>query len=136
MQCIHYVSNNNWKKILKSLRRSSYLWRGLAEVSWRWRRQWIDNVFPNQSLLQYSNQIHVIYFQLYIFFYQIPATCFGVLHITFRENFVNVFKTVSSLQGYYIRCIIKYKIHNIFGLTIFLQFLKTMYTSLFCIFEP
>ena len=25
----------------------------------------MDNVFPNQSILQYSNQMHVIYFQLF-----------------------------------------------------------------------
>jgi len=31
-----------------------------------------------------------------------------VLHTIRRENFVNVVKSVSCLQGYYISCIIKY----------------------------
>ena len=45
-------------------------------------------------------------------FYKTSPTCFGVLYTILRENFEYLIRTVTFLQSYYIRCVIKYKIHN------------------------
>lgn len=49
------------------------------------------------------------YISTYIF-YQISPKYFAVLFTILRENFLYWFKTVSFLQGYYTKCVIKYTI--------------------------
>ena len=74
---------------------------------------------------------------MYIYiYYQISATCFGVLYTILTENFAYLLNALSFLRSCYTRYVIKNKIYQLCRSTMFHTMIKTIYSSSLCILEP
>jgi hypothetical protein len=95
-----------------------------SAASYVWRSDiWKTAIFFNN--LSNIPTICSIYFFIYVF-YPVCPTCFSVSCTILKENVAYLLKIVSSLQGYYKRYIIMYKIYHLCRITVFFRIIKTM----------
>ena len=130
-----YISNQGYPKSLcvvrvdvkaNSVLKTSVLRRHLDT---RYSNISIRVLILKHKIIDYFfNTLTKVHYIFLHFIYQISRACFGVLYTILGENFLNWLKTATGLKDYYIRCVIKYKICHFCRLTMFLQWLKEIYS--------